>query len=116
MPDLSAVIRPGDRAILEELAKRGDALTEPRHVIVFFFRFEDDARSAEAVCNPLAQRLISLGWTVSGLEADAVIVESERRVDPDSVNDMAEIMEAVAHEFGVDFDGWECALVAQGRA
>jgi hypothetical protein len=105
------VERIGDRTVLEELLKRGDDPTRPRHTIVFFHRHEDDERSAELAFNPLAVRLQTLGWSVN-LADDAVIAEAHRTVDPDALNAMSDAMEDLAHEFGVRYDGWECALLA----
>lgn len=103
--------RPGDQAILEELVKRGDDLSAPRHTLVFFYRAKDDTRSAEAVLNPLAQRLQAIGWGVVDLREDALIAETQRPADAASVDSMVDQMEALAREFGVKFDGWECAIL-----
>jgi regulator of RNase E activity RraB len=105
------VERIGDRAILKKLLKRGDDPAKPRHTVVFFYRRGDDERSAELAFNPLALRLQTLGWSVIDLGEDAVIAEAHRPVDPDAINAMSETMEGLAHEFGVVFDGWECALL-----
>jgi hypothetical protein len=107
------VERIGDRTVLEELLKRGDDPTRPRHTIVFFYRHDDDERSAELAFNPLAVRLQTLGWSVN-LADDAVIAEANRTVDPDALNAMSEVMEELAREFGVRYDGWECALLSGG--
>jgi hypothetical protein len=103
--------RPGDQAILDELRKRGDTLTAPRHTLAYFYLFADDQRSAELTLNPMAQRLLSSGWAIVDLRADALIVEGQRAVDPTNLNAMIDEMEALASEFGVEFDGWECAIV-----
>jgi hypothetical protein len=104
-------IRPADRALLEQLVKHGDSLETPRHTLVFFYRQTGDTRSAELVFNPMALRLQAFGWEVTDLRADALIAETHRPADADSVNAMAETMEELAAEFGAVFDGWECALV-----
>jgi hypothetical protein len=48
--------RPGDQAILDELRKRGDSLTTPRHTLAYFYLFSDDQRSAELNSSPLRAR------------------------------------------------------------
>lgn len=104
--------RPGDQAILDELRKRGDTLMSPRHTLAYFYLFPDDQRSAELTLNPMAQRLIASGWAVVDLRADALIVEAQRAVDPTNLNAIIDEMEALASAFGVEFDGWECAIVS----
>lgn len=106
--------RPGDQAILDELRNRGDTLTVPRHTIAYFYLFPDDQRSAELTLNPMAQRLLVTGWVLVDLRADALIVEAQRAVDPVSINAMIDEMETLASEFGVEFDGWECAILPGG--
>jgi hypothetical protein len=106
--------RPADQVILDELRKRGDTLTALRHTLAYFYLFADDQRSAELTLNPMAQRLLLSGWAIVDLRADALIVEGQRAVDPASLNVMIEEMEALASEFGVEFDGWECAIVGGG--
>lgn len=94
-----------------ELRARGDPLTAPRHTLAFFYLFKGDKRSAELTLNPMAQRLIASGWSVVDLRADALIVEADRAVDAANLDVMIGEMEALASEFGVDFDGWECAVL-----
>ncbi len=106
--------RPGDRAIFEQLLARGDALTTPRHTIVFFYKNADDARGPELVLNPLAQRLVAAGWAITDLRADAVIAEAQRAADAASIDALSSEMEALAAASGVAFDGWECAIVQGG--
>ena len=113
--DLSSVRRNGDRGILEELLRRDDPLTEPRHTLVFFHVLKDEARPAEIVLNPLALRATQNGWRVAGMDSTGVIIETERSADPNSVNAMSSLMEAWAEEFGVEYDGWECAVCAEGK-
>lgn len=107
--------RPGDRAIFEQLIARGDRLGAPRHTIVFFYKLADDVRASELAFNPLAQRLVAAGWRISDLRADAVIAETERPADALSIDALSDEMEALAAEYGVDFDGWECAVM-EGEA
>jgi hypothetical protein len=109
--DLSGVKRKADRALLEQLERQGDDMSAARHTLVFFYRRKDERRDSELVLNPVAQRLQTAGWAICGLDADGVIAEAQRFVDPDTVNRLSEEMEAIAAEFGVDFDGWECAVI-----
>ena len=112
MSDLDKVGRAADRAILEQLLQHGDDLSAERHTLVFFCRADGDERHGELVFNPLAERLIAGGWSIYTLHADGVSGEAQRRVDPASINQISEDMEALAEEFGVDYDGWECAVVS----
>ncbi|HYD87893.1 MAG TPA: ribonuclease E inhibitor RraB [Vitreimonas sp.] len=111
MSDLDKVSRPADRAILEQLNQHGDDLSSVRHTLVFFLRAEDDERDGELVFNPLAERLVAAGWSIYTLHGDGVSGEAQRRVDPVGINRISEEMEALAAEFGVVYDGWECAIV-----
>jgi hypothetical protein len=88
-----------------------DALRRPRHTMVFFYRHAGDPRDPELALNPLAQRLAVAGWAVVDFRSDAVIVESERPADDESVDEMAAFMQGLAQEFDVRFDGWESAVL-----
>lgn len=113
MPDLDLVHRAADRAVLEQLVSRGDDLSAVRHTLVFFQRPNGDVRDGKLMFNPLAAQLISRGWGIYSLHADGVSGEAQRRVDPASINDLSAEMEALAAEFGVTYDGWECAVVVK---
>jgi hypothetical protein len=114
MADLDTVRRPVDRAILEQLIQHGDNLTAQRHTLVFFCRRDGDERDGELVFNPMAERLIAAGWSIYTLHGDGVSGESQRHVHPSGINEISDDMEALAEEFGVDYDGWECAVVVAG--
>jgi hypothetical protein len=115
MDDLDAVKRPADRALLEQLIKRGDDLSAARHTLVFLLRAKGDQRDGELVFNPLAGRLVAAGWSIYTLHADGVSGEAQRRVDPIGINQISDAMDALAAEFGVDYDGWECAVVVGAK-
>lgn len=116
MPDLDLVRRAVDRAVLEQLIKQGDDLSAERHTLVFFLRAKGDARHGELIFNPLAERLVASGWSIYTLHADGVSGEKQQhRVDPAAINRLSEDMEALAAEFGVDYDGWECAVITGKR-
>jgi hypothetical protein len=78
---------------------------------VFFDVRKDDARNPELVLNPLALAASQIGWRIAGVNKSGLTIESEQMVDPDSVNAMSDQMDALAREFGVEFDGWECAVM-----
>ena len=115
MSDLDKVSRPADRALLEQLNQHGDDLSAVRHTLVFFCRADGDQRDGERVFSPLAERLIAAGWSIYTLHADGVSGEAQKRVDPVSINQISADMEALASEFGVEYDGWECAIVSGGK-
>ncbi|MEZ5958849.1 MAG: ribonuclease E inhibitor RraB [Hyphomonadaceae bacterium] len=115
MADLNLVHRGVDRAVLEELVKRGDDLTTVRQTLVFFLRRKSDARDGELVFNPLAAELVARGWTIHSLHADGISGEAQRLVDPASTNNLSTEMEALAAEFGVNYDGWECAIMGEKK-
>lgn len=102
---------PWDQADDEPPRGPDDPLRRPRHTIVHFYRHADDARDPELALNPLAQRLAAAGWAVADFRSDALIVESDRPADDESVDQLAAFMQGLAQEFDVRFDGWESAVL-----
>jgi hypothetical protein len=101
--------READRLALQQLARRGADLAQPRHVVHFlYFAAEEDARSA-------ADAVAEAGWSTSveppgDAAADwTVRADGHRVVGDGTVEAFRAWFEQVAEEHAGEYDGWEAA-------
>ncbi len=93
-----------DDEIRDQLLARGDDGRSPRHTIFYFF--EGDIDLLEEVAR-------ASGFSVSRMTGSrGLILEKTLAVDGASFAPTATLMERWAEQFGSDYDGWECELVA----
>jgi hypothetical protein len=112
--DLSQIRRAADREVLKNAVAHGDDLTQPRHTLLYFYPLEDDDRSGGATFDSVITGAEKFGLTPSRNDDDGLILEGHVMVDPDSINALMKWAENAADRAGVNFDGWECAIV-QGK-
>lgn len=105
-----------DRKVIEQLTSLGDDLTEERHTLFYFYQRDGDTRTPQDAFAPLAEAIAAknLKTTIRGREGEhpaVLIIEGEMRVDPDSVLSMSDWARQWAETCGVEYDGWECAVI-----
>lgn len=99
-----------DWAVLDRLQEKGDPLTQARHTLLFFYRRRGAAHSAadfDAVLHSAAQ----LGLSPAGGDESGLILQGQIHVDPVALAPILEWAQEAAEAAGVEFDGWECAVL-----
>lgn len=99
-----------DWAVIDQLKKMGDPLTQPRHTLLFFYRRKDqvsDTPDFDAIVRAGSER----GLTVAGRDIEGVILEGQMKVDPISIAPVLDWAAGLAGDARAKFDGWECAVL-----
>jgi hypothetical protein len=89
--------------IRRQLAAHGDTGQTPRHTLFYFYGGDIEGLEKAALSNGFAVRPTA---TSPGL-----ILEKTLPVEEDSFDAVDALMNRWAEEFGVEYDGCECAIV-----
>jgi hypothetical protein len=99
-----------DQAVLDQIAQRGDDLSQPRHTLLFFYKL----KSAGSPCFGLiADAAKNHGLTVCVVDEETLTLERQCYVDPERLKPLIDWATEIAAEANADFDGWECAVIAR---
>ena len=105
-----------DAAVLRALADNGELRPDAdRHTLLYFHPLNDGDPAAADALRTAAALADRNGWRIAALRDDALIIEDEQDVLPETVAARSAWAEALAEELGLDFDGWECAVVTQSE-
>jgi hypothetical protein len=108
-----------DQLVLETLAKHGSDLTKP-HPITYYFYFP-----SRQIAQTVAERLEKSGFSIQeiapapapwwkrifGPKSWSCIVERDIVPAAETVFHITDNFNAIAAEFGGEYDGWESAVV-----
>ena len=93
-----------DAMVRAALAEHGDSGLTPRHTLFYFYG--DDHGLGDL--NEVARRA---GFLTRGDE-ESLVLEMTLAVDEASFVSVSAMMQSWAAAFQVDYDGWECAVMA----
>ena len=105
-------LREADAQVLAQLRAHGDPLTAPRDTLLFFHGGQHEPDAARAKFKAIAAGGAVHGLAISVLSGRSLSLRGEHRGDPASLKPLIEWALAAAAEHDVEFDGWECAVVA----
>ena len=96
------------RQTLEHFTAQGEVLTDTRHVLHYFY-------GDEKCLPPLGEELEHIGYMVRPTSVSPGLVAEIHVITDDAWAEVTmRTMCALAARFGVEYDGWEAAMVRQG--
>lgn len=108
------MLRPEDDAVLDQLRAAGDPLVKPRNVRAYLY-LKENTRDGAATLAALRRQAEARGWAVREAFAPGLILSRQTAVDPATLARIVAELVELSETFGVEFDGWECALVRPSR-
>jgi Regulator of ribonuclease activity B len=106
----AAARSPGGRRVLNELSKRAEDLSQPRHVVFYLYTTPEDTGhvlAAEARARGFQARVREP--LPEGSASWAVVCEQHTVLTPDFVRESVDFFEALAERHQAEYDGWEAA-------
>ena len=113
------VTRDGDRRVLAALTSHGADLTKPAHTIHYlYFKSMDSAKAAADALQIAGYSKLRVHRTPSksflkrifGPREYSCIAETQAAPLESSVFATTDRMNALAGQYGGDYDGWECSI------
>ena len=106
-PSADDIQRIMNRRVTDALAKRGDALSEPRPID--HLAYLPDARSAASLRDLLGEQRFTVHEPEIG--SGTVMLRFERADPPDAIDDVVIPIARRVKELGGTYDGWGCEVV-----
>jgi len=110
---LETLVTSRNDAVRQALAKHGDNGAAARHVVHYAY----PTKNADLAPRPqILASLRAQGFDVKDAVAESgVVFEHHRSVSPGDFDGLTDTLSAWFEERGWNYDGWECAVVTNGR-